>query len=225
MNKYLIIVEGKADVVFLRDYLQFLDNNLIFKNKVDKKTNKKEIKSENIFESEDIQIKIFVANSYNGIPKLKPKIMPLVDSKVGYKLIIIQDADNPKTKRDGGKTLRLKYLDIHVRRKLNIEFETFLFPNHKDDGDLETLLLQIANIKNYDDFFQCHTKYKNDIHTIAPKFSNELDEDKYKVFHYFRTFYGSENSKEINRIYEKAYWDFNSEELKPLKDFFSKNLK
>jgi len=225
MRKYLIIVEGRADVVFLRDYLQFLDNNLIFKNKIDKKTNKKEIKSENIFESEDIKIKIFVAGSYSGIESIKKKIMPLVDPIVGYKLIVIQDADNPDTKRDGGKKLRLKYLDIHVRKKLNIEFETFLFPNNEDNGDLETLLLQCTNKKNYNDFCECNKGYKKNIDLIAPDFSYELYEDKYKVFHYFRTFYGSENAKEVNRVYEEEYWDFNSDKLKSFRDFILRIFK
>lgn len=217
MKKYLIIVEGKADVVFLRDYLKLLDNNFILKNK------KKEIKSENLIESENIKIKIFVAGSYNGIERLKNKIMPLIDLKVGYKLLVIQDADNPK-KRDGGVDSRLEYLN-KIKEKLDVEFEIFLFPNNKDDGDLETLLLQISCEKiNYKNFLRCNINYKKEIKEIALEFSDELDEDKYKIFHYFRTFYGSSKAKEENRVYEKEYWDFSHDALNPLRKFIKKEM-
>jgi len=214
MQKYLIIVEGKADIIFLRDYLIALYLDLkIIKNFT--KKNKREI----VLKSDKIEIKILIAGGYTVIKddKFLKSMETYIDDE--YKILVIQDADDP-TKDDGGIENRMKYLD-----KIDVEFETFLFPNHKDDGDLETLLLRIINKSKYDSFLSCYSNYISCIEDNTQKvFINELLEDKYKVFSYFSTYYGMENSKEENREYIEEYWDFNSNNLKPLKDFFKENF-
>jgi len=215
MSKYLIVVEGKADIVFLRDYLMFLYSNLnIIKNFT--KKNRKEI----VFKSDSIEIKILVAGGYTKIKenKILTSIKEHIDYE--YKILIIQDADNPD-KDNGGVQNRMEYLD----KIKDIKFETFLFPNHKDDGDLETLLLRIIDRLKYDSFLSCYKNYVTCIKEITQKdFITELLEDKNRVFSYFSAYYGMENSKEENREYIEDYWDLKSNALKALEKFIKNNI-
>jgi len=215
MQKYLIIVEGKADIIFLRDYLIALYLDLkIIKNFT--KKNKREI----VLKSDKIEIKILIAGGYTAIKddKFLKSMETYIDDE--YKILVIQDADDP-TKDDGGIENRMKYLD-----KIDVEFETFLFPNHQDNGDLETLLLGIIDKSKYVNFLNCYTKYISCIKDMTQKdFINELLDNKNRVFSYFTSYYGMENSKEENREYTKEYWDFNSDYLKRLKEFLEKNIK
>lgn len=216
MSKNLIIVEGIADVVFLRDYIKFLKNWC----DIDEKKLKKE-KSIDIKISENIEIKILMGGGYTAIGNLSNTIKTYADQ--GYKISIIQDADNPK-KENGGVENRMKYLDDFKNEK-GIDFSIFLFPNNKEDGDLETLLLRITNKSKYDTADGCYEKYIE----CTSKFSNqdfvdELRENKSKVFNYFRTYYGMDKAKEENRYYETDYWDFNHKDLEPLKDYINSNI-
>ncbi len=214
MQKYLIIVEGKADIIFIKDYLIFLYSNLKIIKKLSKK-NKKEI----ILESNSIKIKILIAGGYTMIKEDRfiTSIKEYISDE--YKIILIQDADDP-TKDDGGVENRMEYLN-----KINIEFKTFLFPNNKSNGDLETLLLQIKNSDKYDKFFKCYEEYINCIKSNTKvDFIDELQEDKNKVFSYFTSYYGMENAKEENREYLQEYFDFTSDKIKPLKEFLKANL-
>lgn len=218
MLKYLIIVEGKTDIIFLKDYLMFLDTTLEITKKLDR-NNKKEI----VLKSKSTEIKILIAGGYTAIKeeKLSTKILEYIDSE--YKILVIQDADC-ETKADGGVQNRMKYLD-EVQKDRNIKFETFLFPNNKDDGDLEILLLQIKNTTQYDNFFECYDKYiKCIIESTNKNFISELRENKNKVFNYFSTYYGMENSKEENRVYDEKYWDLNNKTLDPLKTFMTSQI-
>lgn len=203
-------MEGKTDVVFLKDYLMHLNKSLSIITNLDKK-DKKEI----ILKSEYIEIKILVAGGYTAIKEGNISQTLRAHKDDGYTILLIQDADNP-SKENGGAKNRIEYLkDIPY-----IDFNIFLFPNNEDDGDLETLLLRIKKNEKYDISHGCYQSYINCTKEINPKWSAELEEDKSLVFNYFRTYYGMENSKEENRRYETDYWDFDSHALLPLKGFF-----
>ena len=216
MQRYLIIVEGKADIIFIKDYLIFLDSSL----KLEEDNRKKQ--QYLLISSSSRIIKIFYSRGYTKIKPSKTRIEKLQMEngiKKEYKILVIQDADDP-TKDDGGVKNRMEYLN-----KIDIKFKSFLFPNHKDDGDLETLLIQIVKNENYDKAFICYENYVNCVKEIAEeKFADELLEDKNRVFNYFRTYYGMENSKEENREYRQEYWDFHGDALKPLKEFLEENI-
>ncbi|WRE22416.1 hypothetical protein KVE88_01930 [Helicobacter pylori] len=77
-----------------------------------------------------------------------------------YKQVcIIFDADKKESqKRDAGFDNKLKYIRKEFKEK-GIDFpreQIFLFPNNQDDGDLETLLSEIANHK---EFINCFESY------------------------------------------------------------------
>ena len=73
---------------------------------------------------------------------------------------IIFDADIKKENQesDAGFNNKLKHICEKFKEK-GIDFpreQIFLFPNNQDDGDLETLLLEIAK---YDEFLKCFEGY------------------------------------------------------------------
>lgn len=77
-----------------------------------------------------------------------------------YKQVcIIFDADKKESQEsDAGFDNKLKYIREKFKEK-RIDFpreQIFLFPNNQDDGDLETLLLEIAK---HDEFLKCFEGY------------------------------------------------------------------
>lgn len=213
MNKFLILVEGKADATFLRDYLTYL-----FKLETIKQL-KKSIELQN----DEIFIEILIAEGYSAILNLKSRIEDYFFVKE-YKILVIQDADNPK-KQDGGVTNRNVYLN-KVKEELKINFDFFLFPNNKDDGDLENLLLKIVNRELFIKTKDCYLKWIECSKEYSPEeHIKELFDNKHIVYNYFRTFYGMDNAKEEKRRYTDEFWQFSNKNLEPLKTFFEEIIK
>lgn len=218
MKKFLILTEGKADVVFLRDFIKHLLNS--------KKIQVEKIKREQKridyhIKLNDLSILIYESGGYKVLKKLKKTI----ESKMidGYKIIVIQDADNP-SKEDGGIENRTNYFN-RMKKELNIDFEFFLFPNNKDDGDLEVLLKKIVNKEKYNNTLECYKEWSDCLSVFAEReHCEELLQDKNLIYNYFRTYFGMDNAKEENRVFVSEYWDFESEELEHLRVFLKERL-
>ncbi|MCQ2886896.1 hypothetical protein JT170_05295 [Helicobacter pylori] len=95
---------------------------------------------------EDLPIKNFKVRSTNGKDNLSSKL--LLETEKYAKTLIIFDAD--KNYESNKKEILSK-----TQQKITEE-QIFLFPNNQDDGDLETLLLEIAK---HDDFLKCFEGY------------------------------------------------------------------
>ncbi len=142
-KKILIYTEGKSDRNFLGWYLSFLKY-------------KDHFECRNHFDVFDIE----------GKDKLIPdefleKIDKILKNKhQTYKQVcIIFDADKKESQEsDVGFDNKLEHICKELKEK-RIDFpreQIFLFPNNQDDGDLETLLLEIAN---HDKLIKCFEKY------------------------------------------------------------------
>lgn len=213
MKKYILFVEGKADAVFLKDFLHFHKDDFDI---IKDKNTVKELQNSDIF------IKIIVLGGYSAIKKhLRTKFEEIRDQN--YSILVFQDADDPvKDPKYGGKELRINYLE-NIKDELSIKFDVFLFPNHNDDGDLESLLLRIVNKDHFDKSHQCYKDYADSLSDISSQeHLDELFEDKNVVFTYFRTYEGMHLAKEENRNYKTHLWDLNSKEIEALKMFLKK---
>ncbi|GAA8973685.1 hypothetical protein Taitung263_00840 [Helicobacter pylori] len=136
-KKILIYTEGKSDRNFLGWYLNFLKCKDRF----------------NIFDIEG-KDKLILGE----FPEIIEKI--LKNKHQTYKQVcIIFDADKKESQEiDAGFDNKLKHICKELKEK-GIDFsreQIFLFPNNQDDGDLETLLLEIANHK---EFINCFESY------------------------------------------------------------------
>lgn len=137
-KKILIYTEGKSDRNFLGWYLNFL-------------------KCQDHFDMLDIEGKDKLISG-----EFPEKIKKILNNKdQAYKQVcIIFDADIKKENQesDAGFDNKLKHIREEFKEK-GIDFpreQIFLFPNNQDDGDLETLLSEIANHK---EFINCFESY------------------------------------------------------------------
>ncbi|WP_283508725.1 DUF3226 domain-containing protein [Helicobacter pylori] len=185
---------------------------------------------------EDLPIKNFKVRSTNGKDNLSSKL--LLETEKYAKTLIIFDAD--KNYESNKKEILSK-----TQQKITEE-QIFLFPNNQDDGDLETLLLEIAKHK---EIIQCFKRYLKCIECkyIGIKEHHELIKnirknmlyaylevfELQKFFQYEWDINNKKNEKKIiiddkgkikeknKEEYEKLkeVIDFNSKSLIPLKNF------
>ncbi|WP_101019086.1 DUF3226 domain-containing protein [Helicobacter pylori] len=168
---------------------------------------------------EDIPIKNFKVKDVTGKDNLSTK--RLLEIEKYDKTLIIFDADKDY------ESNKKEILKVVSKTKQTIsEEQIFLFPNNQDDGDLETLLLEIAK---YDEFLKCFEGYleciKNKEHYKPIK-----NIRKNMLYAYLEVF-GLENltktdgKDKIKEKHKEEYEklkeviDFNSKSLIPLKDF------
>ncbi len=220
MNKHLIIVEGLADAVFINDLIHIMNSSI-----QEKFIKLKNIKVKGIYKiSENPLIKILIAGGCTTIELVKTQILEHQDQ--GYNILMIQDADDDvKDKVNGGFKKRMSYLD-EIKKQHNLNFNTFLFPDHNNDGDLETILLSIVNEEKFAPFLSSYSSYTKEICTFSiQKHADELLENKNQVYGYCQVYTGMKLSSEKDRDYKSIYWDLASENLNSLKSFLKKELK
>ncbi|GAA6979547.1 hypothetical protein ID0084_00850 [Helicobacter pylori] len=145
-KKILIYTEGKSDKNFLGWYLNFL-------------------KCQDHFDIFNIEGKDKLISC-----EFSEKIRKILDNKdQTYKQVcIIFDADKKESQEsDAGFDNKLEHIREKFKEK-RIDFpieQIFLFPNNQDDGDLEDLLSEIANqkefIKCFESYLDCIKKKEN----------------------------------------------------------------
>ncbi|MFP6304848.1 DUF3226 domain-containing protein [Helicobacter pylori] len=182
---------------------------------------------------EDLPIKNFKVQNIKGKDNLSKRLLEIEKYD---KTLIIFDADKDY------ESNKKEILKVVSKTKQTIsEEQIFLFPNNQDDGDLETLLLEIAK---HDEFLKCFEGYlecikskehykpirnirKNMLYTYLEVF--ELQ----KFFQYKWDTNNKKNEENIiiddkgkikekhQEEYEKLkeVIDFNSKSLIPFKDF------
>ncbi|WP_121016083.1 DUF3226 domain-containing protein [Helicobacter pylori] len=167
---------------------------------------------------EDIPIKNFKVKDVTGKDNLSKRLLEIEKYD---KTLIIFDAD--KDYESNKKEILSK-----TQQKITEE-QIFLFPNNQDDGDLETLLLEIAK---HDEFLKCFEGYLECIKS-KEHYKPIKSIRKSKWYVYLETL-GLENLTNIDVFdskgkikekhkeeYEKLkeVIDFNSKSLIPLKNF------
>ena len=158
--------------------------------------------------NENIKIEINNGNSFNE--KKIINIKKYIDDN--HKLILIFDADNDIQ----NSIANIKYNLTNYN--LNDE-DIFLFPNNKDNGNLENILINIAVRKEimdcFDNYIKCIESLEN---TNSPI-------NKSKVYAYLESIkgYDKKKIKEENRDYNNnKIWNIYSDYLIPLKNFLDK---
>ncbi|MBH0257350.1 hypothetical protein I6662_04135 [Helicobacter pylori] len=145
-----------------------------------------------------------------------------------YKQVcIIFDADIKKEnqERDAGFDNKLKHIREKFKEK-GTDFpkeQIFLFPNNQDDGDLETLLLEIAK---HDEFLKCFEGYLECIK--SKEHYKPIKKIRKNMLYAYLEALGLENLTKIDifdsegKIKEKHQEEY--EKLKEVIDFKSKSL-
>jgi hypothetical protein len=201
-----IFCEGKTDLYFLSD---ILESYFSFTPKKDIKGERTEI----IFYTEKIKI-----IEIGGFSKLNNEIYYALlqdNSTLKGKNFIFFDADC-KTSGNGNKGFIncVKKL-VELRKRLNLEFEYYIWPNNEFDGDIEDLLIKlIPNDRQciVDCIIKYHSCLKNTkIENI--KYSNEQKD----ILNYY-LYTCNERSGIDDRDYKKnIIWNINYDEIEMLK--------
>ncbi|MEK7434756.1 MAG: DUF3226 domain-containing protein [Cyanobacteriota bacterium] len=200
-----IFVEGKGDESFIYAYIK----HLFGKDKAD-----------------FIKPNIIKTGGWTKIDLIVQQFIETIDSN-GKNLIIF---DSDSVSNNGGFTKRKNELE-QKKEFLSIDFELFLFPNNKDDGDYEFLLENIIN-QNHSVIFQCFNNYETCLKAHKDdegKNIYNLPIRKSKIFAYIDAFNFSRKQKEEikkgNLLFDdSAYWDLNCQYLIDLKKFLEKYI-
>lgn len=151
------------------------------------------------------------------------------NTDVGGKNLVVFDADTADN--NGGYDVRRNEL-LKRKEELGLEFDLFLWPDNKSDGDVEVLMESIARKDLYPEFFDCFGKYE---HCVSQRKNEDgscfytTPNRKGKLHTYF-------NSIPISKIKknkfgrgewlweDKNIWNLDAESLKPIKEFLLSNL-
>jgi len=103
---------------------------------------------------------------------------------------------------------------------LGINFETFLFPNNQNNGDLEVLLLNLTT-ENHKGIFECFKPFNDCL--LAKDSTYNVPSLKTQVYSYLD--FQNLEPKENNRNYLHNCWNLEHEFVIPLLKFIKKNYK
>lgn len=138
--------------------------------------------------------------------------------------IILFDAD----KNSSTKIMLDKFLTDNP----DIQAAYFLFPNNKEDGNLEILLDHILLKEKFPGFFGCFNDYEMCIKGQKDEAGNTLYSTpnlKGKLYTFFTSLHLSNSKmKKVKRgnwlFNEPGYWNFDSPFLEPLRVFLTENI-
>ena len=208
---FRFFVEGKGDRAFIRDTLIILYGLEI------KGTNK----------VEDL---IIDCEGFRNLSSKQKFFKEVYEGRQreGGKNILIFDADFTGRENHHGFSGKMKFLE-NEKKNLGITFETFLFPNNKEDGTLETLLETCIH-PGHANILECW----NDLEKcIDGKGKYTIPANKSKIYFYLECLLGETNTekekiKDPNRNFletDKWILDFTSNPyLQRLKTFFDSIL-
>lgn len=152
-----------------------------------------------------------------------PNVIPLfIDNTLqGGKNVVLFDAD---TKDNGGGFLqRLPELQ-QILSEGNATAEIFLFPNHHDDGDFESLLEQLIQAERHAAMLGCYRDYE----LCLPQ--DYVRPNRKGRLHTYISSMPMNSSKRRKlgqgewQFENPEYWNINHESLHPLKSFFERVL-
>lgn len=138
--------------------------------------------------------------------------------------IVVFDADSPLN--GGGFNKRKSEIETQ-RQKLSLNFELFLWPNNRDDGDFETLLLKMVNPK-HQGVLDCYQSFEKCVGGRDPKgLMYELPGLKAEMYTYIEIMKLSEDERKAlkNGFYQfdnPEYWNLDSADAMPLKAFLDR---
>jgi hypothetical protein len=203
MKKLLrIFVEGSTDLRFLTDlvWIHF-----------GKTLNKSEIIVtrgwSNLFNEENLNI------------------IQLVAAQGGSSLVIF-DTDKDSDIVEESFVIRRELL-INKAKKNKVLIDLFLFPNNKEDGDIESLLQTIANPNVYEPVATCYESYFDCLQEYNQRYQSETgirlnifrEKDRRKLaLRNFLSIHGQKSDEHKRNYTDTNFWNFNSPALHPLID-------
>lgn len=229
MKTVNIIVEGQKDVYFIHEFLlqrfpEFKrEDNPIPQNRLENNT----------VDMESVDGRLIVhlhgIKGFDQIKNLPNLTRQKPDMAGAFAFGVIFDADYAAKTTNGGFASRQNYL-LGILKNQNpartdLSNSVFLFPNNKDDGDLEVLMERmVARSLEHDAFLAVCWKSFSE---CVKRHGFNMTSQKSKMNEYMAAFYdGTWNDNGINQgLAESSLWDWNSHSLDELYTFISQLLK
>jgi hypothetical protein len=219
-----IFVEGN-DAFFLREFICYIcpDINISCVT----------VKAPFKLNTESISVNIIPTKGFTSIVKSKNEFIQT--SNHGGVNLVVFDADDP-SKDYGGFEARMKYLNS-IKDAGNLDFDIFLFPNHSDNGDYETLLESIVP-EEHRGLLNCFNQYQKciELQDELKQYGYNLPIRKSKIYSYVDAlkksaeeedrFKKRKGLKDEDFLFDRRdIWNFDSPRLLPLKDFLLQYIK
>ncbi len=191
-----IYVEGDADEKFISDFIKV------------------------VIPQQSSPIKFVRMGNWQSLPKYEVDIRRTFED--GDSNIVILDADRNRLE----KLKMISALKTKINREFQIDLllENFLFPNDKDEGTLEDLLLACTNPEHHP-LLACFDNYQTCVDHCGQY--TRLNK-KSKIYAYCEAILTKNESnkiKERERDYlDNRLWIIENSYTKPLKDFLIKNI-
>lgn len=177
-------------------------------------------------EEELKNIKVIPVNGKDNLKSAVPSFKQ--NSLERGKNIVIFDADGAEN--GGGYETRKGEL-MQKKEDLGIEFELFLFPNNKDDGEFETLLKQLT-VDEHKGVIDCYDKFE----CCLSSHKDENGNQKYKLPNIKSRYFTYISSMPLSKkqrysisykwlFDDTKYWDLGHSSLDSLKDFIVANCR
>ncbi|WP_316826227.1 DUF3226 domain-containing protein [Pedobacter miscanthi] len=170
-------------------------------------------------------IRIIDTKGYTTLHLNQPIFQETTDA--GGTNLVIFDADS--VENNGGYATRYDYL-MAKKDELGLQFELFLFPNNHDDGMFETLLEKVA-VQHHKPIIDCFESYLDCVTQkgILGGYTYTIPAQKAKIYAYVESVLTPAEFKDARSKQTWAYannnvWDFDSNELIPLKEFLGNHI-
>lgn len=210
MENVIIFCEGVSDQRFLRDFI-YLNYQFEITDK-DLKANKY----------------IHCLQGWANLKNLKHLIEELYTEK--HSLIFL-DADDHETPEKSGFVESNKYIDDLMKSWEWKNYDKYIFPNNKDEGEFEDFLEKIINTNN-SSVFECWEGFENCLTAGYKNFNIPAKKSKIYLYHevlHRNTIKEKDKCKDSGRDFKDTkLWDLdvkNNNYLIPLKTFLDKHLK
>lgn len=160
-------------------------------------------------------------NGWTNIPKNEYEFKENTDN--GFPNLVIFDAD--EYKKGGGFDKR--QAEILAMKTDSIDFDLFLWPDNKSDGDFELLLSKIVN-PEHQCLLDCYEHFEEEVRANDPEeIKYETPGRKGEMYSYISLHKMSQKQKSnLSKGYwmfnNSNYWDLSSNELNPLVAFLAK---
>lgn len=200
-KKIFIIVEGVTDLKIISEFIQY---HYLTESQINELG-----KSTKTIENDNYNILLFKISGWTNIFHSQRMEDIKEKDEIGYNCVVILDADDiVKDDFSGGFTKRKSRIERwKIESELN--FSLFLLPNHKDDGDIEKILLE-SFPEERQEVINCLKQYRECLKKCSTLDNKKIPDDK----------------KIVGELYMKLFKDdlfnFDSKAFKPLKEFLDK---
>ncbi len=121
---------------------------------------------------------------------------------------------------DADKNFSERVIELKKQKQnLNIEFNLFLFPNDKESGDLETLLLNLT-VAEHQGIFECFKPFNDCL--LNKNSTYNVPSLKTQIYSYLD--FQNLEPKENNRNYLSNSWNLDNQYANSLLEFFKKYI-